>query len=93
VGKWEVLKVASPAGAGGAGFAAGPNMTRVDLSPTVWAQDCWGSSGSVGLFSGFGNLWAYTAGAGTTVPLIGVPAATDEGGPIGVDLTRSIIAP
>lgn len=93
VGSWEVLKVASPAGAGGAGFAAGPNMTRVDLSPSVWAQDCWGSSGSVGLFSGSGNLWLYTAGVGTTVPLIQVAAPSDEGGPIGVELTRSIITP
>jgi len=91
VGKWEALEVSSYGRA--AGFAAGPNMTMVSLPSKGYAQYCWGSHGSVGLFSGYGNLWTYTAEAGTTVPLIQVNGLGDGGGPIGVGLTRSIIAP
>jgi hypothetical protein len=90
VGGQEVLEVATVGRA--AAFASGAGLTQVSIGETAAAEYCWGASGSTGLFSGQGSLWTSVQG-GATVPMALVTGAKVPGEPIGVALTRSIIAP
>ncbi len=75
------------------GIAGGANLEPVWLHPHQQAEYCWGSSGTVGLFSSQGSLWTYDTASKTTVPLVEVDALTNPLPTVGVALTRSIIAP
>jgi hypothetical protein len=75
------------------GLAGGDNLEPVWLHPHQQAEYCWGSSGTVGLYSSEGSLWTYDATTGDTVPLVEVDALTNPTPTIGVNLTRSVIAP
>jgi hypothetical protein len=90
VGNREVLEIQSVGRA--AVFVDNGNLSQPSLTPTTGAEHCWGSSGDVGLFSGHGSLWTTTFG-GAPTPLVEVSGKLQPGEPIGVALTRSLIAP
>ncbi len=89
VGNREVLEIQSVDR--GAAVVDNGNLTQPKLG-SVGAEHCWGASGDVGLYSGYGSLWTSVFG-GASVPLIQVPATTNAGDVVGVGDTRAIIAP
>jgi hypothetical protein len=92
VGDSEVLVVRATIRS--AGLAGGANLDPVWLhAPAQSAAYCWGSHGTVGLFSAYGSLWTHDIASGATVPMIAVDALTTLTPQIGVAETRSLIAP
>lgn len=90
VGNREVLEIQSLGRA--AAFVDNGVLSQPMLTATTAAEHCWGASGDTGLFSGHGSLWTTAFGVSPT-PLIEVSGSLQPGEPIGVALTRSIIAP
>ena len=92
VGDSEVLVVRATIRS--AGIAGGANLDPVWLhAPAQSAEYCWGSHGTVGLFSAYGSLWTHDIASGATVSMIDVDALTTLTPQIGVAETLSLIAP